>query len=369
MAASPSAEPPLHRGIVEKRGHSFFGFAYQKRLFVLGETGATWEIAYFKNNIKKGSIPMRGATVKVIDDTTFVIETPNKKFPCRVDTHSECITWVEKIGEAIRRSTTTTTTTNEAASDAASSSTTDNDGGNGNAPLLATLSRLGRDRHPHSDTAAVTAPEEPDRVPMLQRGVTPAFVSRIVRELEALGRGDIDCGQLLNGVHTTSSATDWQEFDRSRDAFCLKACCLHTGLSFVETCILAGLTHDPDTGEAYFGTIKTFVSYTWRSDPNGPKTITVRNLKEAVEDTLTAADGVDPEAAAFFIDVFACAQHRAVRTQTSGTCPNAIDVESFGEVFDACERLVLFCTHLTSRPKALDRTWCLFRISGSYPFS
>ena len=163
--------------------------------------------------------------------------------------------------------------------------TTTNGNGNGNGSLLATLSRLGRDRHPHSDTAAVTAPEEPDRVPMLQRGVTLTFVNRIVRELEALGRGDVDCGQLLNGVHTTSSATDWREFDRSRDAFCLKACCLHTGLSFVETCIQAGLTHDPDTGEAYFGEIKTFVSYTWRSDPSGPKTITVRNLKVAVEDT------------------------------------------------------------------------------------
>ena len=46
----------MHRGIVEKRGHSFFGFAYRKRLFVLGETGATWEIVYYKNNSKKESI-------------------------------------------------------------------------------------------------------------------------------------------------------------------------------------------------------------------------------------------------------------------------------------------------------------------------
>ena len=252
---------------------------------------------------------------------------------------------------ALRTTTTTTTTTN----------------GNGNGPLLATLSRLGRDRHPHSDTAAVTAPEEPDRVPMLQRGVTHAFVSRIVRELEALGRGDVDCGQLLNGVHTTSSATDWREFDRSRDALCLKACCLHTGLSFVETCIAAGLTHDPDTGEAYFGEIKTFVSYTWRSDPSGPKTITVRNLKVAVEDTLTAAAAdeaaADLAAAAMFIDVFVCAQHRGVRPG-SGTCPNATDVGKFEEVIDACERLVLFCTPL-AQPKALGRVWCLFEIMSA----
>ena len=96
-------------------------------------------------------------------------------------------------------------------------------------------------------------------MPMLQRGVTPTFVTRVVRELEALGRGDIDCGQLLNGVHTTSSATDWKEFDRSRDAYCGKACTLHTGLSVVETMMTADLTHDPDTREPYFGAINTFI--------------------------------------------------------------------------------------------------------------
>ena len=132
--------------------------------------------------------------------------------------------------------------------------------------LLETLARLGRERHPGSDTVAATAPEEAARVPMLQRGVTLALLRRVVRELQALGRGDVDCGQFLNGVHTTDSATDWREFDRARDAHSAKACCLHTGTSFVETCMAAGLTHDPDTGAPYFGAMNTFVSHTWRSD-------------------------------------------------------------------------------------------------------
>ena len=83
--------------------------------------------------------------------------------------------------------------------------------------ILDRLSKLGRQRHPGSDTVAVLAPEEEVRVPMLERGVTLAFLRRIVLEITALGRADIDAGQFLNGVHTTSSATDWQEFDRSRD--------------------------------------------------------------------------------------------------------------------------------------------------------
>jgi hypothetical protein len=79
------------------------------------------------------------------------------------------------------------------------------------AGLLTSLSEHGLAVHPESDTKSVLAPEEVDRVPMLQRGVTLAFLQRMIKELTSLGRGDIDCGQWLNGTHTTSSATDWQE--------------------------------------------------------------------------------------------------------------------------------------------------------------
>ena len=53
-----------------------------------------------------------------------------------------------------------------------------------------------------------------------------------------------------------------------------------------------------------------------------------------------AENGIDPDTAAFFIDIFACGQHRGVRPD-SGMCPNAMDVGKFKEVIDACERLVL----------------------------
>jgi hypothetical protein len=225
--------------------------------------------------------------------------------------------------------------------------------------LLETLARHGRERHPGSDTVAATAPEEAARVPMLRRGVTLALLRRVVRELQARGRCDVDCGQFLNGVHTTDSATDWREFDRARDAHSAKACCLHTGTSFVETCMAAGLTHDPGTGAPYFGAMDTFVSYTWRSDPSGPKHITLPKLVAAVEEALVADPRVaDPEAACCFVDVLVCAQHRGARPG-SGTCPNATDVGQFEAVVDACARLVLFCTPLT-RPKALTRAWVLF---------
>ena len=85
--------------------------------------------------------------------------------------------------------------------------------------IFETLTAESQQRHPDSDTVAALAPEEADRVPMLERGVTLAFLRRMRRECVALARSDIDAGQFLNGVHTTSSATDWQEFDRARDGY------------------------------------------------------------------------------------------------------------------------------------------------------
>jgi hypothetical protein len=75
--------------------------------------------------------------------------------------------------------------------------------------LFATLASISN--HWADDKIAQVAPEEDARLPMLDRGVSLAFLRRIIDELTALGR-DIDAGQWLNGVHTTSSATDWKEF-------------------------------------------------------------------------------------------------------------------------------------------------------------
>ena len=84
----------------------------------------------------------------------------------------------------------------------------------------------------------------------------------------------------------------------------------------------------------------------------------------AVEASLAAHPDVpDPDAAACFVDVFVCAQHRGVRPG-SKTCPNATDVGKFEEVIDACERLVLYATPLT-QPKALSRVWCLFELMSA----
>ena len=126
--------------------------------------------------------------------------------------------------------------------------------------IIEALSTLSQQRHREGHTvAANTAPEEEERVPMMKRGVTLAFLRRIVLDLAALGRPYIDTGQFNNGVHTTSGETDYKEFDSSRDGYSGKACTLFSGTSFVETCMKLGLTHDPKTGEPYFGTMNTFI--------------------------------------------------------------------------------------------------------------
>ena len=95
---------------------------------------------------------------------------------------------------------------------------------------------------------------------------------------ESNTRLDIDAGEMLNGRHTHDSDTDWRQFSRKKDEFCgkavtvirlvprasnhtLKACAacqLHTGLSLVESCIMAGIVEN-DFGEPYFGEINSFV--------------------------------------------------------------------------------------------------------------
>ena len=152
--------------------------------------------------------------------------------------------------------------------------------------IIKKLAEISRQKHPGSNTVAVVAPDEDKRVPMIKRGVKLVMLRNLLSDLKELARDDINSGQFLNGIHTHDSATDWREFSRDRDEYSGKACCLHTGFSFVETMMLAGMTKDPVTGEDYFADIDTFVSYTWR----GPSA-SLGALVASVEDALFA-DGI-----------------------------------------------------------------------------
>ena len=152
--------------------------------------------------------------------------------------------------------------------------------------IIKKLAEISRQKHPGSNTIAVVAPDEDKRVPMIKRGVKLVMLRNLLSDLKELERDDINSGQFLNGIHTHDSATDWREFSRDRDEYSGKACCLHTGFSFVETMMLAGMTKDPVTGEDYFADIDTFVSYTWR----GPSA-SLCSLIGSVEEALSA-DGV-----------------------------------------------------------------------------
>jgi len=148
--------------------------------------------------------------------------------------------------------------------------------------IIKKLAETSRRQHSGSNNVAVVAPREEIRLPMLHRGVRLVMLRNLLSDLKELGREDINSGQFLNGVHTTDSATDWREFSRELDEYSGKACSLHTGLSIVETMIIAGITNDPITGEDYFADIDTFVSYTWR----GPSA-SLCSLIVSVEDALS----------------------------------------------------------------------------------
>jgi hypothetical protein len=180
--------------------------------------------------------------------------------------------------------------------------------------IIRKLAEISRQKHAGSDTVAVVAPCEEKRLPMLHRGVRLVMLRNLLSDLKELERDDINSGQFLNGIHTKDSATDWKEFSRERDEYSGKACCLHTGLSFVETMVIAGMTNDPNSGEDYFADIDTFVSYTWR----GPSA-SLGALIVSVEDTLsTNGIGVrcDTQHKKFFMSLF----HQLLFRFSGGLC-------------------------------------------------
>jgi Tfp pilus assembly protein PilF len=201
-----------------------------------------------------------------------------------------------------------------------------------------------------SSTVAQFSPEESDRVPILDRGVSLRFLRTLLDGLKALGRESIDAGQLLNGVHTTS-VTDWADFDRSKDPYCLKSLTLESGTSFVETCLAAKLIEDKH-GEPFFGHINAFVSYSRRGEGAA-----FANLVSALE----AVRG--GETMYFFIDVLVCAQHRRKRPESCSD-PTAHDVQLFRHVIEHCSRLLLYATPVTG-PLVLRRAWCLYEVMSA----
>lgn len=177
---------------------------------------------------------------------------------------------------------------------------------------------------------------------------------QVVSDLRALGRVAIDSGQLVHGIHTHSSKTDWQEFSRDRDPFCIRSTTLHTGLGFVETYVAHGITASAQ--RAYFGRINSFLSYTWRGEG-----IDLFSLVDSLE-RIISMKGLDESKLFFFVDIFVCSesQNRNVHKEREH-CTNATDVGKFEEVIRSCERLMFYCTPVT-QPLTLGRSWCLFEL-------
>lgn len=73
------------------------------------------------------------------------------------------------------------------------------------------------------------------------------FLRHVREDLLALGMGTADSECL---VHGSSTAED--------DPMSIQKCTLHTGLLFVETCLLHGITSDEE-GRPYFGDIQVGV--------------------------------------------------------------------------------------------------------------
>jgi tetratricopeptide (TPR) repeat protein len=199
-----------------------------------------------------------------------------------------------------------------------------------------------RNANRNSSTVANVAPEEQDRIPILDRGVSLRFLRTLVAGLSALGRADIDTEQVLSGVHPQTSSQ--VELDR----YCIKALTLHYGTSFVETCGAERLIEGED-GKPFFGRINAFVTYSRRGEAAA-----FAKLVAALE-AVRGSEGMF-----FFIDVLVCAQHRRNRP-ASGTCPKEQDMRLFRHVIEHSSCLFLYATPITA-PPVLRRAWCLYEV-------
>ena len=166
---------------------------------------------------------------------------------------------------------------------------------------------------------------------------------------------------MVHGVNTHGPPNDWTEFDASQDGHSIRTITLESGLSLVETAIIAAektnnasLVSDPATGAPYFGHTTDFVSYTWHQITF--HTFSECLLRGVVEGGVTTAseDEHGDDDRLLWIDMFAVTQNMNTALALSH---NAADL-NFEEVILACRRVVAVLVPW-SNPSMLGRCWCL----------
>ena len=192
--------------------------------------------------------------------------------------------------------------------------------------------------------AARLSPISRRRITVIERrGVSKAFLREIIH---AVPRG-ISPGQLIWGKGTPGPR-NFEHHDPKSHPLSLAALTKSTGLSFVELCILCGLTQDVE-GRPFFGNASTFVSYGW----HGTKT------DEQIA-SLLAQTREDPSTTTFYwFDIFAVAQNQ---TSDFEKLNNTADVSSFERVVANASITLAYWTPFSPEPTPTVRVWCLYEL-------
>ena len=171
-------------------------------------------------------------------------------------------------------------------------------------------------------------------------------------------------GQLVHGSNTNGPPDDWKHFDINKDPTCIRGLTTNsTGLSIIETMLLLAkvtndniFSHDPLTGEPYFGKVDIFVSYGWHGTAIGDLQKSIIFFEKSRQQR--PKKNKKNKSMYFWIDVFAIAQNRDSEFKKAA---NSSDVGAFADVVKESIGTALYWSPLT-KPAVLGRVWCLYEI-------
>jgi len=201
---------------------------------------------------------------------------------------------------------------------------------------------------------------------LADRGVSLAFL----REVFGAGgeAAGLTPGRLVHGRNTHGPPDDWRDWDPQADPHSIRALTEHSGLSLVETAVLAssantgpasaahlmtapgtpGVTGEGKAGGARFvGPATEFVSYTWHGMTCGDLLAT---LEAEAENPPPGSGHAAAEERFYWIDIFAVAQN--------DTPQHDLD---FAGVIASVPRAVAVMIPW-SAPRMLSRCWCLHEL-------
>eukprot|EP00912_Choanoflagellata_sp_UC4_P000422 UC4_evm1s261 len=181
------------------------------------------------------------------------------------------------------------------------------------------------------------------RVPTRHRAVSLNFLRDLYQELKDLNRNQFSSNELVDGKDNSGN-----------DPICIRALTRKTGVSLVESFILAGITKSKQDGSKYFGTTTAFLSYSWGMSEFD----TTMELIEDAQKKLVEDEEIEEYGIFVWVDILAVSQNKDTSHQKAAY---AEDLANFETVIQTAKQTILAWSPW-HKPVTFSRVWCLYEI-------